>query len=237
MTVRRALAVLLFALLLAAPLVHAQATFAVGVVPNTDHPDPEARFEVYAIDGVQGRELTLTRGQTYTFTTDDVPGNHPFYISTSEVGQAEGEYSDGVTGNFATQGEVLTFFVPMDAPDLLYYQCQFHQRMGWRITVVNPTSTTEGEAQPVALALSAAYPNPFAEYTQLTLTLDRPQTVTVDLFTATGRLVATLHDGTLAGPTHTFALNIAGLGLADGTYLVRATAGETTVERRVTLVR
>ena len=226
-----------FALLLLflLPAAHAQTTFQVAVVPNTDHPNPSARFEVYAIDGVQGQELTLTRGQTYVFQMNGVPAIHPFYVSTSADGAGAGEFTDGVTNSRATGNEQLTFTVPMTAPDLLYYQCANHSRMGWRLNIVNATSTEEG-TQPSVLALDAAFPNPFAEQTTLTLTLASPQAVTVEVFSASGRRVAVLHDGLLSGGrAHPFTFDAT--GLADGTYLVRATAGASTVEHRVTLVR
>ena len=226
---------LVFALLLALPS-QAQTTFTVNVVPNTSHPDPNARFEVYELDGVQGLELELVRGGTYVFQMDGTPTNHPFYISTSEVGAGAEVYENGVTGNFATGNEALTFTVPEDAPDLLYYQCQFHQRMGWQINIVDNTTATEDEAQPLALRLDAAYPNPFRAETSVRLALDAPRVVAVEAFDAAGRHVATLHAGMLAaGQPHTFTFDAA--GLADGLYVIRATAGATVVERRVALVR
>ncbi|MEP0547736.1 MAG: T9SS type A sorting domain-containing protein [Rhodothermales bacterium] len=224
---------LLFALLL--PVAQAQTTFQVAVVSNTNHPNPSARFEVYALDGVQGQELTLTRGQTYVFQMNSVSAIHPFYLSTSASGGGAGEFTDGVTNSGATGNEQLVFTVPMTAPGLLYYQCAIHQQMGWRMNIVNATANEE-DTQPAALALDAAFPNPFADATTLTLTLASPQDVAIEVFSTNGRRVATLHRGILpSGRAHPFTLDAA--GLADGTYVVRATAGERTVERRVTLVR
>ncbi len=224
------------ALLLAVQTVHAQTTFAVTVIASTGaNPRPDPWPVVYAIDGAESPELTLVRGQTYTFEVGSGANSHPFYISTSEVGGGAGVWTEGVTGNFSTTGGTLTFIVPMSAPDLLYYECGNHPRMGWRINVTNATSTEE-EAQPAALTLDAAFPNPFAEQTTLMLTLSTPQEVTVEAFSTNGRRVATLHSGMLSsGRAHPFTLD--GVGLADGTYIVRATAGEKVVERRVTLVR
>lgn len=232
---RYAIFPVLFTLLLL-PAVHAQTTFAVTVISNTaDNPRPNPWPVVYAIDGAESAALTLTRGQTYVFEIGAGANSHPFYISTSDVGGGAGVWSEGVTGNFATTGGTVTFTVPASAPDLLYYECGNHPRMGWQLNIVNATSSEE-EAQPSALTLDAAFPNPFAEATTLTLTLASPQLVTVDVFSTTGQRVATLHDGILSsGRAHPFTLDAA--GLADGTYIVRATAGETTVERRVTLVR
>ena len=222
-------------LLLLLPVAHAQTTFQVAVVSNTDHPNPQARFEVYAIDGVQGQELTLTRGQTYIFQMNSVSVVHPFYLSTSENGGGAEAYTDGVTNSGATGDEQLVFTVPLTAPDLLYYQCAVHLRMGWQMNIVNATSNEE-ETQPSALTLDAAFPNPFADATTLTLTLASPQDVAVEVFSTNGRRVATLHRGMLSGGrAHPFTLDAT--SLAEGTYVVRATAGARAVERRVTLVR
>ena len=103
------------------------------------------------------------------------------------------------------------------------------------MNIVNATSSEE-DTQPPALALDAAFPNPFADATTLTLTLATPQEVVVEVFSTNGRRVATLHRGMLSrGRAH--PLTLGATGLADGTYVGRATAGERTVERRVTLVR
>ncbi|MEM1043003.1 MAG: T9SS type A sorting domain-containing protein [Bacteroidota bacterium] len=238
MPVRYALFVLL-ALLLAAPGVTAQdaTTFDITVVDKDIHPDPEAFPEVYAVDGVEGAELTLTRGETYIFQMNDVPVFHPFYISTSEIGAGAGQYNDGVTGNEATGNDQVVFVVPMDAPDLLYYECTFHPRMGWRMNIINPISDTEDELQPVAFSLRSAYPNPFDGTTRIELALERAQDVTVAVYDVAGRRVATLHDGVLpASLSHTLVFDAAS-GLAAGTYIVRATAGNAVVERPITLVR
>ncbi len=237
MTIRYSLAALLI-LLFALPTVQAQQTFAVTVIGSTgDNPRPDPWPVVYAIDGVESDALTLVRGETYTFEIGAGANSHPFYISTSEVGGGAGVWTEGVTGNFATTGQTLTFTVPMTAPDLLYYECSNHPRMGWELNIINAVSN-EDEAQPVALSLGAAYPNPFDARTRLDLTLDRAQEVTVVVFDVAGRRVATLHEGMLAGgQVHTFAFDATELDLADGTYLVRATAGDTVVERRITLVR
>lgn len=237
MTIRYSLLALLV-LLFALPSAQAQTNFAVTVISSTNNnPRPDPWPVVYAIDGVESAALTLVRGETYVFNIGSGANSHPFYISTSDVGGGAGEWTDGVTGNFATTGESVTFTVPMSAPDLLYYECASHPRMGWELNIVNPVSN-EDEAQPVALSLSAAYPNPFAARTRVDLTLDRAQDVTLAVFDVAGRRVTTLHAGTLpGGQTHTFAFDATDLNLADGTYLVRATAGSTVVERRITLVR
>ena len=95
----------------------------------------QGHSEGYTIDGVQGKVLTLTRGTTYTFGVN-TPG-HPFYISTSTVGNGAGEVTDGVTSSMTTNG-TLSFTPNGNHPDLLYYQCDVHDNMGWKINIVDP---------------------------------------------------------------------------------------------------
>jgi glucose/arabinose dehydrogenase len=137
-------------------------TFTVTVGLKTDaHPNPGGNvLEAYYLDGVEGLELHLTRGVTYTFQMEDVPVMHPFYISTSATGGGAGVFDDGVTNNFASGDEVLTFTPDEDAPDLLYYQCGEHTRMGWRLYITDsgpdPVELEEvagGFTSPVGMAV------------------------------------------------------------------------------------
>ncbi len=101
--------------------------------PNSDH---------YVISGdgfVTGQsdpDLYLIRGQTYKFVNN--AGAHPFRIQ-STVAQAGGgtQYNDGVTNNDAGNGVTLTFVVPMNAPDTLYYQCTSHTAMFGTINILS----------------------------------------------------------------------------------------------------
>jgi len=63
--------------------------------------------------------ITLYRGQTYEFDVNS-PGD-PFFIRTSNVLGEQSNYNKGVTNNGTQVGRV-TFVVPNDAPDMLYYQ-------------------------------------------------------------------------------------------------------------------
>ena len=94
----------------------------------------------YAIDG-QGAigaidpALKLIRGKTYFFVIT-APG-HPFAIHKTPGNVGTGErYDDGVTGQ-GTEAGTLTFAVPLNAPDTLYYQCERHSLLGGEIGVVN----------------------------------------------------------------------------------------------------
>ena len=87
-------------------------------------------------------DLYLVRGQTYKF--DNQSTGHPFRIQSTTATPGGGtEYNTGVTNQNATGGtatNVLTFIVPMDAPDKLYYQCTSHSSMFGAINVIGASS-------------------------------------------------------------------------------------------------
>lgn len=96
-------------------------------------------------------------------------------------------------------------------------------------------SSEDAATTPQAHALSAAYPNPFADRATFTLRLDDAQRVRVELYDVRGRQVALIHDGPLAASEHRFEID--GAGLAAGTYLYVASGERFRDEGRVTLVR
>ncbi len=77
-------------------------------------------------------EIELTRGKTYEFEID-APG-HPFIIKSVQGTGTGNAYDDGVANNGASNG-TLTFTVPEDAPDTLFYNCEFHGSMTGTITI------------------------------------------------------------------------------------------------------
>ena len=79
--------------------------------------------------------LYLIRGQTYKFVNNT--GGHPFRIQSTGATVGGGtQYNSGVTNQDAGNGVTLTFVVPMDAPDTLYYQCTAHTAMFGTINVL-----------------------------------------------------------------------------------------------------
>jgi hypothetical protein len=78
--------------------------------------------------------FTFKRGGTYTFNVN-TPG-HPFLINTVQGTGTANKYNTGVTNNGAISGAV-TFTVPMNAPNTLYYNCEFHGSMTGVITITN----------------------------------------------------------------------------------------------------
>ena len=79
----------------------------------------------------------LYRGSTYTFNIN--ASGHPFYFTTDDgtnhgANAYVGEYTSGVTGSRTDVGTV-TFTVPANAPDTLFYQCGLHQSMQGQIEI------------------------------------------------------------------------------------------------------
>ena len=79
-------------------------------------------------------DFTFRRGGTYTFNVN-TPG-HPFYINTSQGTGTANTYNSAVVNNGAVSGTI-TFTVPTDAPNTLYYNCEFHGSMTGMINVTN----------------------------------------------------------------------------------------------------
>lgn len=87
---------------------------------------------VYVIDGVQKKSLTMVPGVTYTFNH---AGAHPLRFSTTDDGTHNGgsAYTTGVT----TSNGVTTIEITSETPTTLYYYCQLHSGMGADISVSN----------------------------------------------------------------------------------------------------
>ena len=78
-------------------------------------------------DSVKDPTLTLKRGDLYTFSVNSLTNinsiqieTEPFYITTNRSTDSKYRYNNGVTNNGSTFGTI-TFIVPFDAPDILFY--------------------------------------------------------------------------------------------------------------------
>lgn len=94
-------------------------------------------MEFYTIDGMQNPALTLTRGNTYVFMLPD-SSDHPFWITTQAHSiRGDNAYTNGVVYNgVAHRVGNVTFTVPLDAPDLLHYDCQYHASMTGPLSII-----------------------------------------------------------------------------------------------------
>ena len=94
----------------------------------------------YLIDEQANPALTLIRGNTYVFSLNRL-ALFPFWIKTQPSTGTIDPYNTGVLRNGAADGEI-TFTVPQDAPDTLYYSCQTQSLMNGVINIVNGTPGT-----------------------------------------------------------------------------------------------
>jgi len=94
----------------------------------------------YQIDFQPNPTLTLTRGNTYVFNIT-LNGVYPFWIKTAlSLGTADA-YNSGVLRNGSSFG-LVTFTVPQDAPDTLYYVSENQTNLRGTINVVDGTPGT-----------------------------------------------------------------------------------------------
>jgi protein tyrosine phosphatase (PTP) superfamily phosphohydrolase (DUF442 family) len=91
-------------------------------------------FNGEGLTNASNANFTFKRGGTYTFNVT-APG-HPFYINSVSGLGASNAYNSGVTGNGAVSGAV-KFTVPANAPNTLFYNCEFHGSMAGTITITN----------------------------------------------------------------------------------------------------
>ena len=86
--------------------------------------------------GALNPPLQLHRGRSYNFNIGTGP-SHPFWIKTAQVVGSGSAYNSGIggVGNGQTAG-TMTFTVPQDAPDTLFYICGIHSNMTGTITVL-----------------------------------------------------------------------------------------------------
>jgi len=89
----------------------------IGFTQNTDNP-----------------EIYLARGQKYLFDLDS--GGFPFYIKSQPTADLNNLYGDGVDNNGAQVG-IVTFKVPFNSPNILYYQASNVSGMGGTIYITN----------------------------------------------------------------------------------------------------
>ena len=150
---------------------------------------------VYVIDGVQRKSLTLNVGATYTFVH---PSSHPLRFSTTEDGTHSGgvEYTNGVTKSAG----VTTITVADDAPTTLYYYCDVHPDMGSDIFNLDSTPNLNMVIPSFSsvedtITYSAESSDNFVEYIQIKIYLDKdiPRDIGLHLISPQGTEMSILH--------------------------------------------
>ena len=97
---------------------------------------------LYVVDGVNNPTLTMYRGAAYTLSIN--ASGHPFHMQTTDNG---GAYDSAnlytVATGSGTDNGTISFTLPNDAPNTLYYRCQYHSGMGNTISVEDDPGYTK----------------------------------------------------------------------------------------------
>jgi hypothetical protein len=141
--------------------------FDVTLAKSPNYPNPPGWGVSYWINGAESPVLVVERWVEYTFVVAAGP-THPLYITTSVIGGgalddyanqtvfAGGDADAGAPGDAA----VVRWTPDAATPDVVYYQCAVHQKIGWKIRVVDPPAATAlgGASPPAPLPALVAAP-------------------------------------------------------------------------------
>jgi hypothetical protein len=109
----------------------------------------------YVVAGVSNPTFNLVKGNTYTFVVNAT--GHPFWIQTVSGGYSSGNvYSTGTT-NLGTDNGTITWVIPANAPDTLYYACQYHSSMQGTINLLDPAKIQGSDDNSLALSYTSGY--------------------------------------------------------------------------------
>jgi len=94
----------------------------------------------YTVNGVANGLITFEKGKKYRIHIN--ASGHPFWIQTVSGAYSSGNvYSTGITNNGDDVGHILVE-LPQNAPDNLYYACQYHSSMQGSISVQSDNTLT-----------------------------------------------------------------------------------------------
>lgn len=97
----------------------------------------------YLVNGVSNGVIHFKKGKKYKVRINAT--GHPFWIQTVSGAYSSGNvYSTGIT-NGGTQSGMILVELPQNAPDTLYYACQYHSSMAGSISTlsIEPDVKTE----------------------------------------------------------------------------------------------
>ncbi len=91
-------------------------------------------FSGNGFDNAENTNFTFKRGETYTFSVAAL--GHPFIIKSVQGTGTDNGFNEGVTNNGISDGTI-TFQVPDNASDTLFYNCEFHGSMTGIISIID----------------------------------------------------------------------------------------------------
>jgi hypothetical protein len=108
--------------------------------PSVDYYITNSGSGAYLVNGVSNGLITFEKGKKYRIHVNAT--GHPLWIQTVSGAYSSGNvYSTGITNGGAQSGHILVE-LPQDAPDNLYYACQFHSSMAGSISVQSADTIT-----------------------------------------------------------------------------------------------
>ena len=203
-------------------------TFYVAVVKKTEaHPYFKRGYDSgFTVNGREGVEITLERKKTYMFQMEDIPRGYFFYIALFPDGSGAPEWLPGVSRNFIDRDQSMTFEVPNDAPDTLYYASGSYLFAGGRILIVDSITTSVGEEVKshtvVSLGKASVSPNPFSSVTTINLQLNKATPLRLEVSDLLGNRVHSQVERELRKGTHKIFLDAS--NWSSGTYFYRIIA-------------
>eukprot|EP01128_Nolandella_sp_AFSM9_P000793 TRINITY_DN10914_c0_g1_i1.p1 TRINITY_DN10914_c0_g1~~TRINITY_DN10914_c0_g1_i1.p1 ORF type:complete len:655 (-),score=114.59 TRINITY_DN10914_c0_g1_i1:132-2027(-) len=125
---------------------------------NKNYPNPPAWSVSYWVNEKETPIMRVVRGETYTINLTAGP-LHPLYFTTSKLGGNDPDetiiFDVGVGSDVSPF--TTTWTVGLDAPDLFYYQCVTHPKIGWEVRAYDEAFTTQG---PSSLSSSSSFWSP-----------------------------------------------------------------------------
>ena len=90
---------------------------------------------IFGASAVSNPPIYLQRGISYSLSAS-ADATHSFWIKTVDSIGSANAYGSGLSANGVTTFTTITFDVPTDAPDSLFYNCGTHAEMHGPINVV-----------------------------------------------------------------------------------------------------
>ena len=101
--------------------------------PAVDYYISNSGSGAYLVNGVSNGIITFEKGKKYRININ--ASGHPFWIQTVSGAYSSGNvYSTGITNGGAQVGSIIVE-LPQNAPDNLYYACQYHSSMAGSVLV------------------------------------------------------------------------------------------------------
>lgn len=167
---------------------------------------------VFDFTTLENPELELVRGNTYEFNVNS-PG-HPFFIKSIESTGTDNAFNDGVTNNGIASGTIV-FTVPNDAPNILFYNCEFHGSMTGRIRIVNQGETSSFDVTNNGATSYVFAGNGFSSDENANFTFKRGNTYTFNVSTPGHPFIIKSVQG--SGTSNAFDNGVTNNGTSNGT--------------------